>query len=192
MVEKCPQKVSSCQGIGEYNRFEEEFVTDMFATVAAMEQVCPIEKRKSLQSCPVFERVRRKAGERRNFFRHFSANLKNWEDREAFVTTEPKNKMFYDLSSVEPVDSLLIDEEKRIADISDNSLPYYSETDWNFSLAINQSNSTTVALDNVVKLDMKLFPVLLLVLVILLFLLLLWTFCTQNLQMVKSTPIQRI
>ena len=54
MSEKCPQNVRKCQKSKEYKRFVEEFLIDIRATIAAMEEVCPVAKKKSLKSCPVF------------------------------------------------------------------------------------------------------------------------------------------
>ena len=55
MFERCPGKVKECQQPAEYERFEEEFLTDIKATIAAMEEVCPVAQKKSLKTCPVFD-----------------------------------------------------------------------------------------------------------------------------------------
>ena len=54
MSEKCPEKVAECQQPKEYARFGEEFLIDIRATIAAMEEVCPVAQKKSLKMCPVF------------------------------------------------------------------------------------------------------------------------------------------
>jgi hypothetical protein len=54
MFEKCPEKVKKCQQPKEYDSFEKEFLLDIEATIAAMEDVCPVAKKTSLKSCPVF------------------------------------------------------------------------------------------------------------------------------------------
>ena len=54
MFDKCPEKVKKCQQPKEYASFEKEFLLDIKATIAATEDVCPVAKKKSLKSCPVF------------------------------------------------------------------------------------------------------------------------------------------
>ena len=54
MFETCPTKVKECQQPAEYESFEEEFLIDIKATIAAMEEACPVAQTKSLKSCPVF------------------------------------------------------------------------------------------------------------------------------------------
>ena len=48
MFDKCPEKVKKCQQAKEYTTFEKEFLLDIKATVEAMEDVCPVAKKKSL------------------------------------------------------------------------------------------------------------------------------------------------
>ena len=54
MFDKCPEKVKKCQQPKEYSNFEKEFLLDIEATIAAIEDVCPVAKMKSLKSCLVF------------------------------------------------------------------------------------------------------------------------------------------
>ena len=54
MFETCPGKVKECQQSEEYESFEAEFLIDIKATIAAMEEACPVAQTKSLKSCPVF------------------------------------------------------------------------------------------------------------------------------------------
>jgi hypothetical protein len=54
MFDKCPEKVKKCQQYEEYASFEKEFLLDIKATIVAMEDVCPVTKKKSLKSCPLF------------------------------------------------------------------------------------------------------------------------------------------
>ena len=53
MFENCQHILNNCQNPREYNSFVEEFLIDIRATIAAMEDVCPIVKQKSLKVCPV-------------------------------------------------------------------------------------------------------------------------------------------
>ena len=53
MFENCQLIVKNCQHPREYNSFADEFLIDIRATIAAMEDVCPIAKHKSLKDCPV-------------------------------------------------------------------------------------------------------------------------------------------
>ena len=53
MFEKCQLILKNCQHPREYNSFVEEFLIDIIATIAAIEDVCPIAKRKSIKDCPV-------------------------------------------------------------------------------------------------------------------------------------------
>ena len=46
--------MKKCQQPKEYATFEKEFLLDIEATIAAMEDVCPVAENKSLKSCPVF------------------------------------------------------------------------------------------------------------------------------------------
>ena len=42
MFDKCPEKVKKCQQPKEYASFEKEFLLDIEATIAAMDDVCPV------------------------------------------------------------------------------------------------------------------------------------------------------
>ena len=53
MFENCQLILKNCQHPREYNSFVEEFLIDIRATIAAMEDDCPIAKHKSLKDCPV-------------------------------------------------------------------------------------------------------------------------------------------
>ena len=53
MFENCQLILKNCQHPREYNSFVEEFLIDIRATIAAMEDACPIAKHKSLKDCPV-------------------------------------------------------------------------------------------------------------------------------------------
>ena len=53
MFDNCQLILKNCQHPREYNSFVQEFLIDIRATVAAMEDVCPIAKHKSLKDCPV-------------------------------------------------------------------------------------------------------------------------------------------
>ena len=51
MFEKCPKALKECQHPKDYKSFVEEFLIDIKATIAAMEDVCPKAKKKSLKDC---------------------------------------------------------------------------------------------------------------------------------------------
>ena len=53
MFDNCQLILKNCQHPREFNSFVEEFLIDIRATVAAMEDVCPIAKHKSLKDCSV-------------------------------------------------------------------------------------------------------------------------------------------
>jgi hypothetical protein len=53
MFENCQLILKNCQHPREFNSFVEDFRIDIRATIAAMEDVCPIAKHKSLKDCPV-------------------------------------------------------------------------------------------------------------------------------------------
>ena len=53
MFGNCRLILKNCQHPREYKSFVEEFLIDIRATIAAMEDVCPIAKHKSLKDCPV-------------------------------------------------------------------------------------------------------------------------------------------
>ena len=54
MFVECPEILKNCQPPKEYQSFVDEFLIDIRATIATMEDVCPIAKDKSLKDCPVF------------------------------------------------------------------------------------------------------------------------------------------